>query len=65
MKQLTCRELGGPCDSTITGNSAKEMQDNFWRHMQNQHPEEASGMESDKEMTNDSIKRAWEAAPNM
>lgn len=36
MKTLTCRDLGGPCDIAITGNTFEEMGSNCKTHvMQN------------------------------
>lgn len=33
MKTMTCREMGGPCDMPISGNTAKEMMDNGAKHL--------------------------------
>lgn len=36
MKKLTCRDLGGPCDAEITGNSFEEMGKNSHAHVMEQ-----------------------------
>lgn len=36
MKKLTCRDLGGPCDEEITGNSFEEMGNNSRVHVMEQ-----------------------------
>ena len=33
MKNLTCRDLGGPCEEVITGNSFDEMGNNCKNHV--------------------------------
>ncbi len=43
MKTMTCRDMGGPCDTPITGNTADEMMNNGAAHvteMANQGDEE-------------------------
>lgn len=36
MKKLTCRELGGPCDAEITGNSFAEIGEKCREHVMEQ-----------------------------
>jgi predicted small metal-binding protein len=36
MKKLTCRDLGGPCDAEITGNSFKEVGKKSYDHVMEQ-----------------------------
>jgi len=36
MKKLTCRDLGGPCDKEITGNSFKEVGKKSYDHVMEQ-----------------------------
>lgn len=33
MKTMTCRQMGGPCDMPITGETAQEMMDNGAKHI--------------------------------
>jgi len=33
MKKMTCKDMGGPCDFTVTGNSAEEMMQNGALHV--------------------------------
>ena len=41
MKQMTCAQMGGPatCTTMISGNSADEMVQNGWKHVEQDHPE--------------------------
>ena len=36
MKKLTCRDLGGPCDVELTGNSFKEIGKKSYDHVMEQ-----------------------------
>ena len=36
MKKLTCRDLGGPCDEEVTGNSFEEIGNNCRIHVEEQ-----------------------------
>lgn len=36
MKKLTCKDLGGPCDQEITGNSFEEVGNNCKTHVMEQ-----------------------------
>lgn len=33
MKSMTCRQMGGPCDAQITGNTPEEMMKNGQDHL--------------------------------
>lgn len=33
MKKMTCRQMGGPCDTVITGSTPQEMVDNGAKHV--------------------------------
>ncbi len=44
MKQLTCAQMGGPCDAPIMGNDMNEMAENGMKHLQEVHPEMAADM---------------------
>ena len=33
MKTMTCRQMGGPCDMSISGNTADEMLKNSTKHI--------------------------------
>ena len=47
--------MGGPSDCTtvITGNSAQEMIDNGWKHIQEAHPEQAKKIMGNAKEVND------------
>ncbi len=40
MKTMTCRDMGGPCDAPLHGETADEMMDNGAKHVQEQTDEE-------------------------
>ena len=68
MKQLTCKQMGGPCDDVIQGNDPKELTDNGMKHVQEKHPEMAADMknmtkEDGDKWFNDTLMPAWNAAP--
>ncbi len=69
MKQMTCAQMGGPCEEMISGNTAEEMVANGMKHMESAHPEMAAKVkamskeETDKWM--EEFKGKWEAAPDM
>jgi predicted small metal-binding protein len=46
MKTLTCRELGGTCDQTLSANSWDEMVKVMTKHVIDKHPDVAKQMES-------------------
>ena len=39
MKTLTCRQLGGPCDMPIHGETAQELMDNGTKHIRQSNDE--------------------------
>jgi len=49
MKKMTCKEMGGSCDTVITGNTAEEMAINGGKHL-NEMSEKDEGHKRDKEM---------------
>ena len=46
MKQITCSQMGGPCDAMIVGNSAEEMVSNAMDHVNQSHPEMAASIKA-------------------
>lgn len=73
MKQMTCSHMGngmsGLCDTIISGNTAKEMSDNGWKHLQAAHPDMAKGMQDQTQEQRDSwfseFEKKFDAAPKM
>ncbi len=69
MKQMTCAQMGGPCNTIITGNTAEEMAKNGGKHLMEDHPEMAERMknmpkeESDKWMAD--FQKKFDATPEM
>ncbi|HEX5429546.1 MAG TPA: hypothetical protein VFX17_00515 [Patescibacteria group bacterium] len=55
MKKILCSNLGGPADCTtvITGNTAQEMIDSGWKHLQETHPEQAENIMKNPKEAND------------
>lgn len=45
MKQMTCAQMGGPCNAMIKGNSAEEIAKNGGKHLKQAHPDIAAQME--------------------
>lgn len=41
MKMMTCAQMGGMCDTEVTGNTADEMMANGMKHLEEAHPEMA------------------------
>lgn len=69
MKTLTCAQMGGPCDTPISGNSKDELMTNGMRHLEEAHPEMAAtvkAMPSDDPVMVEWVKKfdeEYEAAP--
>jgi len=71
MKTLTCAQLGGPCDFTMTAGTEQEMKAMAWKHVREAHP---GKFETTKEMMENATQeqrdqadayfhKNWEAAP--
>ena len=65
MKTMTCKELGGPCDQSLSADTWEEMVRKMTRHVIREHPNTAKAME---EMHNQDPRRwaremkpKWEA----
>jgi predicted small metal-binding protein len=71
MKTLTCAQMGGPCETAITGSTQEEMMNNGMKHMEEAHPEMAADIKAmpqdDPKMVEWGKKFAadYEAAPEM
>ena len=69
MKQLTCAQMGGSCDTAVTGTTVEELMANGVEHVKQHHTflYEALGYlsEGDKAKLNEKIKGLWDAAPEM
>jgi predicted small metal-binding protein len=46
MKTITCRQMGGMCDTPITANTKEEMLGQGMRHLEEAHPKMAEGVKS-------------------
>ena len=46
MKTMTCREMGGMCDTAIKGSSLEEMMGNGMAHIEQSHPDMASNIKA-------------------
>lgn len=55
MKKTTCAAMGGPSDCTtvIMGNTAQEMIDAGWKHIQEAHPDQAKKIMANSKEEND------------
>ena len=76
MKKLRCKDLGGPCEEEITGNSFEELGNNCKAHVMEQitngdlaHTEAAVQMKSaspeEQQAMVAEFKRKYDAAPDM
>jgi predicted small metal-binding protein len=45
MKTLTCNEMGGPCDTALSGSTPDELVGNAMEHLKAEHPEMAADVE--------------------
>ncbi len=66
---MTCREMGGPCETVIMGNTPKEMMDNGMKHAAEMHPDMAEQMKkmpkADMDKWTSDFYKKWNAAPDM
>jgi predicted small metal-binding protein len=69
MKTLTCRELGGTCDTKLSAASWEEMVSAMTRHVMSKHPDVAKQMEKmhneDPKKWGKEMKPKWDAAPSV
>ncbi len=69
MKTMTCAQMGGMCETAVTGNTAEEMMSNGMAHLEEAHPEMAANVKAmpkdDPKMVewNEKFMKDWEAAP--
>jgi predicted small metal-binding protein len=65
MKSMTCRELGGPCEQTLTAGTWDEMAKNMTKHVMEKHPDTAKAMErihnEDPKRWGREMKPKWDA----
>ena len=69
MKTMTCRELGGSCDRTLSANSWDEMVKTMTKHVMENHPDVAKQMEkmhnTDAHQWGRQMKPKWDAKPEV
>jgi predicted small metal-binding protein len=46
MKTMTCTQLGGECDTKITGNTPEELISNGMQHLESAHPQMAADVKA-------------------
>ena len=67
MKTMTCRELGGSCDQTLSADSWDDMVKTMTDHVMKNHPDVAEKMkamhEKDPKAWDKEMKPKWDAAP--
>lgn len=63
MKQIKCREMGGPqtCEVVIKGETAQDLIDRGWKHLQEAHPTEAKNIMANPKEENDKWMDEFEA----
>ena len=66
MKTMTCKELGGVCDTKLTAATWKEIVEKMTKHVMANHPDLAKDMEKmhneDPEKWGKQYKPKWDAA---
>ncbi len=67
MKTMTCKELGGVCDTKLSADSWNEIVDKMVEHVIKNHPDLAKDMEKmhneDPKKWGDTYRPKWDAAP--
>ena len=71
MKTLTCKQLDGPCDFSMTTTTEKEMMAMAWKHIAETHPEKfettkkvmENATQEQKDQASAYFHKNWEAAP--
>jgi predicted small metal-binding protein len=67
MKTMTCDQLGGPCDASMTAGSEHEMMTMGMQHVEEAHPEMAEKIKAMSKEETDAwatdFHSKWEAAP--
>ncbi len=70
MKTMTCAQMGGPCDTKITGSTIDEMMMNGMKHMELAHPDMAAKIKAtpkDDPMMiswNEKFMKDWASTPD-
>ena len=59
MKQFTCREMGGPCDTVIEGDTAEEVAQKGAEHITNAEDEMHEEMKQQMSASNPEEKEKW------
>lgn len=64
---MTCAQLSGPCDHTMTAGTEKEMMDMGWAHVEASHPEIVASMatmpQEEKDKWASDFHNTWETTP--
>ena len=67
MKSMTCNDMGGPCDATMTAGSAEEMMKHGMDHVDATHPEVAETIKAmtpeEQETWKADFMKKWDATP--
>jgi predicted small metal-binding protein len=67
MKTMSCKELGGVCDTQLSAETWDEMVNKMTKHVMDSHPELAKQMEKmhkeDPKKWGSTYKPKWDAAP--
>ncbi len=66
MKAMTCKELGGSCDFTLSAETCEGMVELMWNHMKEKHPVVLAELESTEPAEwRAAVRREWEATPEV
>jgi len=59
MKKMSCKDMGGVCDTEIQAETAEEMMEKGKQHVHSQEDEEHQGIVKQMEAMNDEEKAGW------
>ena len=66
---MTCAQMGGPCEEKVHAETAEDMMQNGWKHVEQAHPEMKEGLENMPQEAKDEwtkkFKADWEQTPDM
>jgi len=68
-KTMTCKEMGGECDLSLSAITSDEMVEKMDAHIKKEHPEVAKQMENmsseEREKWDTEFHKKWEKAPEL
>ncbi|HVN26163.1 MAG TPA: DUF1059 domain-containing protein [Candidatus Paceibacterota bacterium] len=69
MKQMTCAQMGGPCEAVLTGSNPEELMQNGMKHVEEAHPEMAEQIkampQAETAKWSADFNKKWDETPDM